>query len=770
MTDIGIRVVVSAQDAASAVLRSIGNGLQSWFNALPGLAKLAVGGFTAVTGLAIGLGVASVDAAAKYQQAMNMVQALTGSSSAQMSQYDAQLKALAINAGVAPTALASGLYNVLSASYKGADAMRVLTLATEDSKIGMTSATVTTDALTNVLRSFGTKSQDITRVNGEMLETVTLGKATFEQYAQAIVKAASSSVQFHVSMETMNAAWATMTSSGIRAAQASTDFQQSLKVMYGNIGTVATSLHKNGIAFDEAKFNAMSYGDKIVYLNQALQQANEKHVKVTGVTIQAAQAVSTIARHIGDYNKNLATLSNKQEMAKKTQEAWNITQGGFAQTMSRLQAGLQVILIDIGQQLLPVLTRFAQQLLPIIQNLATWIQQSGVMKVVAGLLSGALSFVLGAILAIIGAASGFINFLQNGGAAATLVKVLLIALGGAILGFIASTIPPLIASFWAWAVAAGAAAIATLAAAWPFILVGAIVALVVVGIILAIQHWGQIVSWLRGVWTAFSSWFGGLMSAIGTFFHAVWTKIADFFVSIWRSLVANAKTILLILLAVITGPIGWLMIFIVQHWTQIKDFLSNAWQTIQNLAKTAWANLTGGIVGQLASLWVRIQTWFATLKSNALQWGRDFIQNLINGIVGMIGNVAHAAQSVAQNIAKFLHFSRPEAGPLASVEEWMPHMTQLLTQGLQKQAQVVGSASLHVAQTMAAPMAAQNTSIGAPASSSTTNNGGINVIINMSAGSRSEQAKAVADEVLKVLSRELRRSGNMVTWTSGGRS
>ena len=72
-----------------------------------------------------------------------------------------------------------------------------------------------------------------------MLDTVTLGKSTFEQYANSIVKSASSANQFHESMETMNAAFATMTSSGIKAAQASTDFQASLKVMDGNIGAVA---------------------------------------------------------------------------------------------------------------------------------------------------------------------------------------------------------------------------------------------------------------------------------------------------------------------------------------------------------------------------------------------------------------------------------------------------------------------------------------------------------------------------------------------------
>ncbi len=337
------------------------------------LVGAAVAGATAL----VGLGVKSLLMAADYEQGMNKVKALTGASDAAMKQYDAGLKQLASDAGVAPKKLTDGLYNVLSASFKGADAMKVLTLATEDAKIGMTSATVSTDGLTNILRAFSVQGKDFTRVNGEMLQTVTLGKATFEQYATAIVKPADAAVQFKVSMETMNAAWATMTSSGIHAAQASTDFTQSLKVMYSNIGTVTKSLEKNGIAFNEAKFNTLSYGDKVQMLSKALEEANAKHVKITGVTLQAAQAISVISNHIKDYNSNLATLSDKQAMAQKTAQAWAITQQGFNQTLDRVKASFSVFMVDIGQVFLPIVTKAINGLLDLGQKIRPIFGQIG---------------------------------------------------------------------------------------------------------------------------------------------------------------------------------------------------------------------------------------------------------------------------------------------------------------------------------------------------------------------------------------------------------
>lgn len=733
---------------ASGKLKGFGSTLVS----LAGDAGPLLKAMLAISAVVIGFIAASVQMAAQYDQSMRMVQALTGSSTQQMAYYDAGVKQLAMDAGVAPKALADGLYNVLSASYSGADAMKVLTLATQDAKIGMTDAKVTTDALTNILRSFGTKSQDITRVNGEMLQTVTLGKATFEQYAQSIVKSASSANQFHVSMETMNAAWATMTSSGIRAAQASTDFQQSLKVMYGNVNTVAASLHKNGIAFDVAKFNAMSYGDKVVYLNQALDQANNKHVKITGVTIQAAQAVQTIAKHIGDYKNNLATLSDKQAMAQKTQEAWDITQKGFNQSLARAQAAVQVLMIDIGQQLLPVLTRIVDAVAPAV----TW----------------------------------FLNFAS----AVSKNEVAMAFIKGAIAGFVVVLLAVLIPALWAWATAAGAAALMTLAATWPILLVGAIVAAVVAGIILAVQHWGAIVAWLKGVWGNIVSWFHGL----------------------WNGIVNVAKAGVMFLLGVIFGPIlaiGALFVWLYQHntyfkmlidaivhfvqsgidwlravWTVAVSWLAGKWNELVNYAKAVWAAVSlvfssiwnTYIARPLASLWASIQKWFSDLGKGAADSGKNFISMLVQGITSGAGAIWNAVTGIANQIWKALGFHSPtEAGPGRDADRWMPNLVSMLSRDL-----VAGVPRMQQAvHQVAAPLQGLNPASGSgygtpygrpPTSSNSTSyssaQGGNTYITLGPINGGNANAKEIADQVIARLSRAYRRSGDVVVLTSGGKA
>jgi len=94
------------------------------------------------------------------------------------------------------------------------------------------------------------------------------------------------------------------------------------------------------------------------------------------------------------------------------------------------------------------------------------------------------------------------EFLNNGSVAAQLVKGALLGIGGAIaaiqIGAFVATIPALVAGFFAWAGAAGLAAVATIAATWPILAIGAAVGVVVAGIVLAVQHWGDIMGWITG--------------------------------------------------------------------------------------------------------------------------------------------------------------------------------------------------------------------------------------------------------------------------------
>lgn len=89
------------------------------------------------------------------------------------------------------------------------------------------------------------------------------------------------------------------------------------------------------------------------------------------------------------------------------------------------------------------------------------------------------------------------------------------------------------------------------------------------------------------------------------------------------------------------------------------------------------------------------------LPNKMTKWGKDMIQGLINGIKGMIGNVGSAVKGLANKIKSFLHFSRPDEGPLREYETWMPDFIKGLAKGIDKSSYLVENATQNLADVMA---------------------------------------------------------------------
>lgn len=83
-----------------------------------------------------------------------------------------------------------------------------------------------------------------------------------------------------------------------------------------------------------------------------------------------------------------------------------------------------------------------------------------------------------------------------------------------------------------------------------------------------------------------------------------------------------------------------------------------------------------------------------TLPSQAIQWGKDFIAGFVNGILGSVGSVVNAVSSIASTVASYLHFSRPDVGPLHYYEQWMPDFMSGLAKGIKENSGLV-KAQIH---------------------------------------------------------------------------
>lgn len=147
-----------------------------------------------------------------------------------------------------------------------------------------------------------------------------------------------------------------------------------------------------------------------------------------------------------------------------------------------------------------------------------------------------------------------------------------------------------------------------------------------------------------------------------------------------------------ILIALINGlieAIPMLIEMLPQIITTIVTVLAQNFPKIVEAGGKIITSLVAGIGALLAKLGEAagkiIQSIGNVLKElpgKALQWGKDMIQGLINGIKNMISNVGNAVKGVADKIKSFLHFSKPDKGPLREYEKWMPDMVKGLSKTL----------------------------------------------------------------------------------------
>lgn len=78
----------------------------------------------------------------------------------------------------------------------------------------------------------------------------------------------------------------------------------------------------------------------------------------------------------------------------------------------------------------------------------------------------------------------------------------------------------------------------------------------------------------------------------------------------------------------------------------------------------------------------KLQDSIGNMKGTANTWGKDMMQGFINGINNMKQSVGKAASGIAEKVKNFLHFSRPDEGPLREYEKWMPDMVDGLSKTL----------------------------------------------------------------------------------------
>jgi TP901 family phage tail tape measure protein len=109
---------------------------------------------------------------------------------------------------------------------------------------------------------------------------------------------------------------------------------------------------------------------------------------------------------------------------------------------------------------------------------------------------------------------------------------------------------------------------------------------------------------------------------------------------------------------------------------------------------------SGWVVGSAATMAQDAASAITDKFSEARDWGSDLMSGLADGIWSCMGWAADAAEAAAEKIASYLHFSRPDEGPLRDYETWMPDMVAGLSDTLSASAPHLVAQSAELAQQM----------------------------------------------------------------------
>lgn len=125
---------------------------------------------------------------------------------------------------------------------------------------------------------------------------------------------------------------------------------------------------------------------------------------------------------------------------------------------------------------------------------------------------------------------------------------------------------------------------------------------------------------------------------------------------------------------------------------KVGEFFKNLGKTIISLKDSAvetFEKMKTGIGQKVSNIKNAIKEGFqsavdyiTSLPGKAIQWGKDFVEGIADGIRSAIGKVKDAVKGVADKITSFLHFSRPDEGPLRDYETWMPDFIEGLVNGI----------------------------------------------------------------------------------------
>lgn len=721
-----------------------------------------------VTGALTGVGAASTVMANNFNDAMSQA---AGALDKPMSEME-DLRQLAIQTGQDTVFSATDAGNAITELAKGG-------LTEADIKAGALKTTMdlaassgmdlgeAANVVVQAMGAFGLSANESAEAANALAGAAAASSTDVEPLTQALAQCSAGAKNAGWSIQETTAVLARFADAGIEGSDAGTSLKTMLKRLAAPTDSAATMIEQLGIQTRDSNgilLGASEIAEELQNKLGGLDSASRDAALSTIFGSDAMRAATVMMDSGTEGIQKYINAANDQEAAQRLA---NSQMSDGSRAIEELKGSLETAAIQIGDTLAPIVQKVAELITALVNKFSALPKGVQQVMVVVGILVAALGpllMIIGQISLGISAVAGALSKLSGiGGVATKLVGGIKTAVTG-LLGMI--TAHPVIA-----VITAIIAALVVLYNKCEWFRDG------VNGILKAIKDgffaaWDGIVEFFtETIPNAWNEMLSSLLAnptirTIVTTITDSFTKLKENLNGIWngiKSLAQNAWEFIknatlapvLLMIDLVTGDFEQLKTdlenilnniknAVANIWDSIKEITSNIWNEIKNVVSTlvtlvketaisGFEALRDGIKNAIRELPKIVSDIFEKIGStisgwidNAWEWGADFINGLKEGILSGVRGIVDAVKGIGDKIRSFLHFSRPDEGPLRDYETWMPDFIDGMVKGINENVYKVSNAVKRVAKTMSESMYG-----GTPALASATQT---NIVLNNNVG------------------------------------
>ena len=245
---------------------------------------------------------------ADSEHTLNIIQAATGATDAQMQSWKASISSLGEQFGFTLNTMATGLELVVRSSFQGADAITVLTRATMLAKATGSDLTSATNLLTLSLNSYGAGANQAEAYSIALYTAWKHSRLTLQEFAGALGPTIGDAKALGISFQDLVNAEALYSKSTGDSAIATREFQQFISGLNTFADQTPAQFAKMAGAFDTTKYAAMDFTAKLADLAKFSDGDVGQFTKLIGGLGNARTAIDNLNISDKQLETNAANL------------------------------------------------------------------------------------------------------------------------------------------------------------------------------------------------------------------------------------------------------------------------------------------------------------------------------------------------------------------------------------------------------------------------------------------------------------------------------